>query len=530
MRSVMAHSFSQAPTADIPRSSFNRSHGHKTTFDAADLVPIFWDEVVPGDTVSLNPTLFARINTPIFPIMDNLFLDVHFFFVPYRQVWSNFRKFCGEQVDPGDSTDYTIPVVTNTVIGATTAGDVADYLGIPPGNQIEVSALPFRAYRHIYNEWYRDQNLIDSKTVQTDDGPDSSAESGADEPCLKRGKRHDYFTSSLPFLQKGDAISLPLGTEAPVLGIGAKTSQSWLSSASQWETGGTNTTYAPYHPTANLEEDPNNAGYPYVRADLSNATASTVNELRQAFQIQKLLERDARSGTRYAEIVKAHFGVQFMDVTYRPEFLGGTSSQVQFQGVPQTSSTDATTPQGNLAAFGQVLVNGGGFTKSFTEHGIVMGIASVRADLTYQQGLERAWSRSTRYDFYWPALAHLGEQATLVKELYLQDDTVDTGSTGTKDNERVFGYQERWAEMRYKPSKISGKMRSSAAGTLDAWHLSQEFSSLPELNETFITESPPMDRVVAVTTEPDFTLDCYFNYQCARPMPLFSVPGLIDHF
>ena len=527
MKSVMAHSFSQAPTADIPRSSFNRSHGYKTTFDASDLIPFFWDEVLPGDTVSLNPTFFARMNTPIYPLMDNLFLDVHFFFVPYRQVWENFRKFCGEQVDPGDSTDYTVPILNSANTNQISVGELGDYLGLPLGKSgLEVSALPLRAYRHIYNEWYRDQNLIDSKDVNT--GDTESGLAGASSAPLKRGKRHDYFTSCLPWLQKGDAVDLPLGTKADIRYEDAFAGASTMDDHFVVQDGSTTWSYGT---TKGVDSGNASTGdKANLYADLSTATAATINELRQAFQIQKLLERDARSGTRYAEIVKAHFGVQFMDVTYRPEFLGGTSSQVQIQQVPQTSSTDATTPQGNLAAYGQVLVNGGGFTKSFTEHGIVMGICSVRADLTYQQGLERAWSRSTRYDFYWPALAHIGEQSVLMKELYCQDQTTDTGSTGTVDNERVFGYQERWAEYRYKPSKITGKMRSSVTGTLDSWHLSQEFSSLPSLDETFITETPPMDRVVAVTTEPDFTMDCYFNYQCARPMPLFSVPGLIDHF
>jgi len=532
MQSVMAHSFSQAPTADIPRSTFNRSHGYKTTFDAGKLIPIFVDEALPGDTLNLNPTLFARLNTPIYPIMDNLFMDVHWFSVPYRQIWANFRKFCGEQVDPGDSTDYTVPVILAGQTNSIGIGDLGDYFGLPiQKDSLGISALPFRAYRHIYNEWYRDQNLIDSVDINVSDGPDANTHAGFFDNPLDRGKRHDYFTSCLPWLQKGDAIDLPLGSEAPVLydtaiantgAAEADTNVFARASASneEWGYGSDPDTF-----TAILS-----SGDTYsLKADLSAATASTINELRQAFQIQKLLERDARSGTRYAEIVKSHFGVTFQDVTYRPEYLGGNSVPINISQVPQTSES-GTTPQGNLAAYGTAMMNGGGFTKSFTEHCVVMGIASVRADLTYQQGLDRMWSRSTRYDFFWPALSHIGEQAVLNKELYAQDQTVDTGATGTPDNERVFGYQERWAEYRYKQSKITGQLRSSAALSLDAWHLSQEFSSLPELNEVFITESPPMDRVVAVPSEPDFLMDCYFNYQCARPMPLFSVPGLIDHF
>ena len=526
MQSVMAHSFSQAPTADIPRSTFNRSHGYKTTFNAGKLIPIFVDEALPGDTLNLNPTLFARLNTPIYPIMDNMFMDVHWFSVPYRQIWDNFRKFCGEQANPGDSTDFTVPIMNTAVSANISVGEIGDYMGLPLGKAgLEINALPGRAYNHIYNEWYRDQNLIDSKDAARDDGPDATSECPYALEPYSRGKRHDYFTSCLPWLQKGDAVDLPLGTTAPVL-----TNSAANANMSLPDQNGTN----------RLLQSPQAQSY-YVQlttaggtgtslyTDLSTATASTVNELRQAFQIQKLLERDARSGTRYAEIVKSHFGVTFQDVTYRPEYLGGGSTPINISQVPQTSES-STTPQGNLAAFGTATLSGGGFTKSFTEHCIVMGIASVRADLTYQQGLDRMWSRQTRYDFFWPALSHIGEQAVLNKEIYAQDQTTDTGSTGTPDNERVFGYQERWAEYRYKQSKITGLLRSDAAGTLDSWHLSQSFGSLPELNETFITESPPIDRVVAVPSEPDFLMDCYFNYQCARPMPLFSVPGLIDHF
>lgn len=525
--------FSQAPTADIPRSSFNRSFEHKTTFDGGQLIPLYLDEVLPGDTFNVNAAVMARLNTPLFPIMDNLYMDLHFFFVPIRQIWDNFRKMMGEQVNPADSIDYTIPTMSD----ASGYGEqtLADYLGLPTKiTNIVHNALPFRAYAHIYNEWYRDQNLINSLTVSTADGPDTTTNT----TLQSRGKRHDYFTSCLPWLQKGDSQPIPLGSQAPVIGIGKKSQTYSATSVSPYETDGTGTTtYAKAMlnsgGTANedfwIEEDPNNTGFPNIRADLSNAVAATVNQLRQAFQIQKLLERDARSGTRYSELVKAHFGVDFMDVTYRPEFLGGGSAPVAIREVAQTSNDGINGNVGDLAAYGVVMTKAG-FSKSFTEHGYVMGIVSVRQQQTYQHGMNKLWQRSTRYDFYWPALAHIGEQSVTISELWYADPSQDTGSTGTPDNERVFGYQERWAEYRYKPSMVTGLMRSNATASLDVWHLAQELSALPSLDSTFITETTELDRIVATPAEPHFTCDSYFNAQVARPIPLYSVPGLIDHF
>lgn len=518
MKSVMSHSFSQVPRAQIERSAFDRSHGYKTTFDAGYLVPIYLDEALPGDTFNLSLSSFARLATPITPFMDNLFLDTFFFAVPIRLIWNNWQKFNGEQTDPGDSTDYLVPTMTSPVGTGHVVGSLSDYFGIPTGvASLTHSSLWHRAYNLIWNEWFRDQNLQDSVVVDKDDGPDTST----DYVLLRRGKRHDYFTSCLPWPQKGPAVPLPLGTTAPVLSDDTEINIKYLAAGTNRNivfAAANNLAYSGGGLAGNAMFGTNTG----LIVDLEDATAATINSLRQAFQLQKLYERDARGGTRYTEIIRSHFGVVSPDARLqRPEYLGGGSTPVTINPIAQTSSTDATTPQGNLAAMGIASSMGTGFSKSFTEHCVIIGLVSVRADLNYQQGLNRMFSRSTRWDFYWPSLSHIGEQAVLNKEIYAQATSAD---------DDVFGYQERYAEYRYKPSVITGQFRSTYSSSLDIWHLAQEFGSLPTLNSTFIQEDPPLDRVIATPAEPHFLFDSYFKLRCVRPMPTYSVPGLIDHF
>ena len=540
-KSVSVHQFAMVPKASVPRSTFKRQQAHKTTFDSGYLIPFYVDEVLPGDTFKLKTTAFARMSTPIFPVMDNMHLDTFYFFVPYRLVWQNWVRFMGEQDNPADSISYVIPQVVSPT-GGYVAQTIYDYMGLPTvgqvtaGNTFSASALPLRAYNLIYNEWFRDENLQNSVGMGATNNPNDIGD-GPDPytnySLLRRGKRHDYFTSCLPWPQKGTAVSLPLGSTAPVKSDGSNIqvrggtggmiplNSTGVSGTSVLLGGNTGV-------SANFNWGASGTATTGLYADLSAATAATINQLRQSFAIQELLERDARGGTRYTEIVRAHFGVLSPDARLqRPEYLGGDSVPVVINPVAQTSATGvtgSTTPVGNLAAMGTVLARNHGFNTSFVEHGIVIGLASIRADLTYQQGLRKMWSRSTRYDFYFPEFAHLGEQAVLNKEIYLD---------GSANDSNVFGYQERWAEYRYLPSLITGKFKSTTTGTLDAWHLAQKFASLPTLNTTFIQETPPVQRVVAagaLAAGQEFIADFFIDCVTTRPMPLYSVPASLSRF
>lgn len=543
-KSNVSHSFANVPKIDAPRSVFNRSHSYKTTFDAGYLVPIFADEVVPGDEFRMNPSLLIRLLSPaVKPFMDNLYVDTFTFFCPNRLIWDNFQKFMGEQEDPGDSIAFTVPQITspNVAAGGIPVGHLFDYFGLPTealdAGGTETTGLTFdnlhgRAYNLAYNQWFRSEVLQDSVVVDKDDGPDN----WADYNLLKRGKRFDYFTSALPWLQRGSEVTLPLGTEAPVLGIGRLASSSYGSSPTVRVSNGSSETWTTSggqigETTSGLEtyiqEDPNNSGYPYVRADLTNAVASTVNSLRESIALQQLLERDARGGTRYIEVVKNQFGVTSPDARHqRVELLHTSSAPLKIHPVAQNSASGATgttTYQGNLSAFGTAVEIGSGWTKGFTEHGVLFTLISVRADLTYQRGVDKMWSRQTRYDFYWPALARLGEQEILNREIYAD---LDDG-TGATEKDGVWGYIPRYDEYRFKNSKITGLLNSHVTNNIDVWTMSQEFSTQPLLNDTFIEEDPPLDRCIAVPSEPHFILDAYFDLKCARPMPTYAVPGLL---
>lgn len=567
---VRGHRFSDAPAMYMKRTKFDRSHVYKTTFDAGKLIPVFVDEILPGDTTRMSVNYFARLATPVKPIMDNIYLDWFFFFVPNRLVWEHWQNFCFEQEDPDDSTDYVIPTVAATGNSDNAyIGSLWDYFGLPvntSGNLSGISALPFRGVYLIYNEWFRDENLQKSVKIQKGDTNEvlNSARS-AEQPswvftsdtnivpgfaCPPRGKRHDYFTSALPWTQKGPGVSIGLAGTAtlvdpsPVTGYFVSQPNTDLGAVQLSKEGGVHDVYTgagslQYEGgysvsiaghsinksgTATVTAQPGSSWLSKAAyADLDSSSIFTINSLRTAFQMQKFYERLARGGSRYTEVLRSFFGVVSPDARLqRPEFLGSFTKMVNVNPIAQTSATDSTSPQGNLSAYGVTAAKFHGFTKSFVEHGYVFGFVCARADLTYQQGINKMWLRSTVYDFYWPTFAHLGEQAVELREIYAQGSEADT---------TVFGYQERYAEYRYKPSQITGKFRSSVTGgTLDKWHLSQFFKNAPTLNEEFIAENPPIERIIAVPSEPQFLLDIGFRYTTVRPMPMFGTPGLVDHF
>ena len=557
----MANQFSMVPHVNILRSRFKRDHTVKTTLNAGKLVPFLCDAVLPGDTYKVDTKLFCRMATLISPIMDDIYIDTFYFFVPLRLVWDNFQRFMGEQKNPGDSIDFVVPpFYSSNTKYQVEAESVLDYFGIPLGefSLNKVSALPFRCYAAIWNDFFRDQNLQDSLPIATGDsgvftgntstllpGVNSFSSFNLSGSCLPRNKRHDYYTSALPWpLKDGLEVDIPLGGTIPVSGLSALSIPGHLPALDR--------AYNSISRVQNLDSE--DAGFTYgsvpgvkyqsasdtpvltdlqlsgiasanstLTADLSNATTVTIETLRQSFMIQRFLERAAVTGTRYTEIIRGFFGVVSPDGRLqRPEYLGGTSERLDVNVVPQTSSSDGTSPQGNLAAFASGIVgNNNGFVKSFTEHGYLIGLVNIRAPLIYQQGLPRDFSKRTRFDFYWPQFAHLGEQTILNKEIYMQ---------GTSADDDVFGYQERYAEYRYFPNMVTGKFRSTYAQSLDSWHLAQKFDSLPTLSNQFILDNPPIDRVIAVPSEPQFLLDALIRMDCARCMPVYGIPGLGERF
>lgn len=499
----------QAPTMRMGRSQFDLSHNHKTTFDAGRLIPYFCTEVVPGDTHVVKLLSFLRIFSPLdAPIMDNISVDIDFFFVPNRLVWDNWEAFLGAHDAAGaQDTDYTIPILGSDTVAD---GDLASWFGLPIGLNTaneDISQLPFRAFRLIYNEWYRDQNLIGELTLDTGD---ANAAHGAFSAPPISAKKHDYFTSALPYLQKGDPVSVALASEEIYVQHGGS-----VGDFVEVMNGSTARRIDTNLSTADLG-GVGTAGTNLLYVQLGDATGVSINDLREAAAIQRLLERDARGGTRHPELIRAHFGVTVPDYrTQRPEYLGGGSGYINVSPVANTSAT-ATEDQGQLTGVGAGTLRGS-YAKSFVEHGYVLGILRARGEISYSQGVDRMWSRQTKYDFLWPELAHLGEQAILNKELWIEGDATD---------DDVFGYQERYAEYRFKKSLVTGAFHPSHATSLDYWHLSEEFGSQPSLNQTFIQDATPMSRVTTVDSAPDFIIDGRFDFKCARALPVRPVPSL----
>lgn len=512
VRKPRTNRFAEEPNVRVGRSQMDLSHMLKVGFDASYLYPILVDEVLPGDTVTCSLNGFVRITHPLeAPILDNIELDTFFFFVPNRLIWDNWKYFQGEHDAAGaQDTDYTIPILSGATGITHNAGlfngyALGAYLGLPAGlepDNTDVNQLPFRAYKLIYNEWFRDQNLIDEATLATDDGPQNI--SGY--ILYKSAKKHDYFTSALPYLQKGDAENLWEGTTFDVETLAVQGNEITIESGSgqrDLDSSG-----------ANVIVDTTNTGSAmYIDTSAVNIS---INDLRESVAIQRLLEKDARGGTRYVEIIKSHFGVTSPDFRLqRPEYLGGGKAFINVNPVAQTD-----TSVGDLGAYGTGVINGHGWAKSFVEHGYIIGMVRARGDVTYFQGLPRMYSRSTRYDFYMPALAMLGEQSILNKELFVKND-------GSTTDDLTFGYTERWNEYRFKPSRIVGNLNPDSSSALSHWHLAEDHSDTPDLNQTFIEDATPMDRVTTTDTGNQFLADIWFNYRWARPIPVHSIPSLV---